>query len=244
MEIQKNKDTAQKDKHASRYEFDEYAEGYRDEQVKYYSSFTADSSEFFAELKIQKLAEWFPELKTKKIDILDFGCGDGGMTYFINKYLPKANVFGADPSTESIELAQKNYPNNEFKDFNGEIVPYADNSFELICVAGVFHHIPFEEHNLWLNELVRILKPGGKVVIFELNPLNPITQHIFNNHPMEKNARMLWPWYARRLFGKKGKVRTKHYYFFPSALKFLRFLEPFMFWLPFSGLYAVILEEK
>lgn len=232
-------------KHHCRYEFDEFAKDYRVEQSKYYAAYTKDTSEFFAELKIQKLLSWLPELSGRTgMSILDYGCGDGYMTSVLARYLPGNMLYGTDPSAQSIEIAQKLHPHIAFDCIEETVVPYADHRFDLICTAGVFHHIPFDEHGLWLDELMRILKPNGRLVMFELNPLNPLTRYIFKYHPMDQQATMLTPWYARRLLGKFGKVSVRFYYFFPSWLRFLRVIDPlFERWCPISGLYAVILKR-
>ena len=117
----------------------------------------------------------------------------------------------------------------------------ANNMFDVIYAAGVFHHIPFNEHKEYLDELHRILKPNGLLILFELNPWNPGTSYIFHTHPMEKNAKMLTPHYAKRLTNSYGHKDTIFYCFFPHALKALRPLEKYLTNIPLGGLYGTIL---
>ena len=42
-----------------------------------------------------------------------------------------------------------------------------------------------------LNELHRILKPGGVIIIFEHNPLNPLTRYAVNTCPFDENAKLI-----------------------------------------------------
>lgn len=124
-------------------------------------------------------------------------------------------------------------------------LPYADNFFDTIFAAGAFHHIPFALHIGYLAELQRICKPNGYIVLFELNPLNPLTVYTFKHNPIDQNAQMLKPWYAKRLSNstvKNKSCQLLYYCFFPNALRFLRPLEKYMTWLPLSALYAVIIQ--
>lgn len=54
-----------------------------------------------------------------------------------------------------------------------------------------------------MKEIKRILKPDDKIILFELNPLNPGTQYIFKNDPIDFNAKMLTSWYAKKYVRKQ-----------------------------------------
>ena len=225
------------------HEFDDYINQYRENQNKDVQ-LSGETGEFFAEYKIQKMASWFPEYQNRAIHMLDFGCGDGVMTNYAQQYFPHANIFGIDPSSKSIEYAQQIFKNTPitFNILEGNKTPYADQNFDLIYAAGVFHHIPFEEHEHYIKELTRITKKGGSIIIFELNPFNPLTIHTFKNSPIDKNAHMLFPFYTKKLVKNIGRVQTKYYCFFPAFARKLRCLEPYMTWLPAGALYATIVK--
>ena len=226
-------------------EFDKFAKEYRQEQDRNLL-LTGDDSDYFARYKVHQFATWYPSLLTKASNILDFGCGDGLMSSYLAYYFNNAKVYGTDISAESITIAQQSYNNIHFSvtDEGGAQLDFADEFFDIVCSAGVFHHIPVSQHKLWINELVRVLKPGGICIIFEPNPLNPGTQYIFWRHPMEANAKMLWPWYAKSLLAPFGNITTKFFSYFPGWLKNLRVLEPWLEQIPLGGIYAAILEKK
>jgi SAM-dependent methyltransferase len=94
-----------------------------------------------------------------------------------------------------------------------------------------------------MKEIVRILKPGGVFVIFELNPLNPLTVRTFRRNPIDQDATMLKPWYAYNLTNKFGTSTIKFYCFFPKFFAWLRPLEKFLTKFPFGALYAMILKK-
>ena len=224
-------------------EFDQFAKDYH--QVLSDSvSISGETSLFFTQYKAQKLHQWVSKMQSTTIEtILDFGCGDGLMTHAVQKRFPHATMHGVDPSPESIKVAQKNHPRIQFKVSEDNLRIFKDNTFDLIFSAGVFHHIPFNQHKKYVKEIARILKPNGIMVLFELNPLNPGTQYIFRNSPIDQNATMLKPWYAKKIFQSFGNITTKYYGFFPNFLKKLRFAETFIEWLPLGALYAIILKK-
>ena len=224
-------------------EFDEFAKNYRAEQDKHLS-LTGDDSEYFARYKVHQLATWNPNLLSKANNILDFGCGDGLMSSYLAYYFNNSKVFGTDISEESVDIAKANYKNINFSMIAENHIDFPDNFFDIVCSAGVFHHIKHTEHHIWIAELMRVLKPGGICVIFEPNPLNPGTQYIFWNHPMEENAQMLWPWYTKKFLNPFGTIDMKFFSYFPGWLKKLRFLEPWLERVPFGGLYAAMLTKN
>jgi len=225
-------------------EFDSYIDKYRpnlDNQLW----LSGESSTFFAKYKANKLKEWFPELVLQKQKILDFGCGDGVMTNFTSDIFKNAEVYGVDPSPKSIEEAQETFTHIKFTVNSDQTtqIDYPDNTFDLIFVAGAFHHIPFSMHQGYVQELNRIAKPNGKIIIFELNPLNPLTVFTFKRNPIDQNATMLKPWYGKKLGKKFGKTKVNFYCFFPRMLRRLRFFEKYLTKLPIGALYAIIISK-
>lgn len=226
-------------------EFDQYIDNYRTNCDKALR-LSGETSAFFAEYKAQKLAEWFPAQISLPINILDFGCGDGVMTNFVQNSFPKAQVYGVDPSPKSLTEAKKRFDRISFSLSSEEPkkLHFESHFFDLIFSAGVFHHIPFHHHEAYLDHLVETLKPNGYFILFELNPLNPLTVFTFRRNPIDQNAKMLSPWYSHRLAKKYGKLATKFYCFYPKLLSWLRPTESYMTKIPFGALYATIIQKQ
>ncbi len=225
------------------HEFDKYLKNYR-KNLDISLSLSGETSDFFAQYKAQKLAEWLPQLQTKKIEILDFGCGDGQMTAYVQQKFANAQVFGTDISHNSIAYATKKHPHISFSMTQNNTITYPANKFDLVYAAGVFHHIPLTEHQKFISQIMQVLKPGGYFVLFELNPYNPLTQKTFKQCPIDKKATMLSSRYAKNLLQPYGSVTTKYYFFFPSFLKKIRPIEKFLSRLPIGALYAIILKKS
>ena len=206
---------------------------------------SGDAATFFAEYQAQKLAEWFAQETNQPISILDFGCGDGLMTSFVHHLFIKVSITGIDTDAERIELARDTYDGINFVCAGIELTqPFAPASFDLIYASEVFHHVSREKHALYIAHLIRLLKPHGTLIIFELNPLNLATQYRFKRNPLEQNAQLITPWALRSLLKPYGAVIIRFYDFFPNILHRLRVFEPYLKWLPFGGLYAVSVKKE
>lgn len=72
------------------------------------------------------------------------------------------------------------------------------------------------------------LRPGGRIVVFEHNPLNPLTLRAVKTCPFDDDAILLPPWTAKRTLADAGFVDVELDYivFFPKPLAFLRRFEP------------------
>lgn len=98
------------------------------------------------------------------IKFLDFGCGKGLLLSEILKINPDLEVVGADVSKTGVNFARKAIPSAKFVVLNeGEKLPFKANSFDFILAADVLEHV--YDTDLIFSELVRILKPGGKIFI-------------------------------------------------------------------------------
>ncbi len=226
-------------------EFDSYIKDYR-KDLDNHLALSGENSSFFAEYKALKLKEWLGKQALTAQKILDFGCGDGLMTNFVSVHLPNAQLYGVDPSPDSIKAAQKNYPHLRLSVSYDERydLDFPTAYFDIIFAAGAFHHIQFKHHNGFYKELFRILKPNGVLVTFELNPLNPLTYRTFKKNPIDQHATMLKPWYAYQLGKEWARKRSlKFYCFYPHALRWLRFSEKYLTKIPAGALYATIFTK-
>ena len=89
--------------------------------------------------------------------------------------------------------------------------------------------------------LHRALRPEGSVVVFEHNPLNPVTRYVVAHTPIDRNAILLQAGETRNGLGGAGfsDVRTRYLMFFPPRLAPLAACEPALGWLPLGAQYAV-----
>ncbi len=218
-------------------DFDSYASNYR----KVHSenlAFSGADSYYFAENKVLELIKE----EDGERSLLDLGCGDGVTELFFYKYRPGWRIDAIDISIKSIEEAKsKNIPNTKFEVYNGDTIPFPDNSFDIVFVAAVLHHIDTSLHHNFLKEAYRVLRPKGRLYVFEHNPFNPVTRYLVNTCPFDKDAKLLNHIYCRKLLEKAGFSisRLKFILFFPRTSFFSGIikLEKYLGWLPAGGQY-------
>ena len=92
--------------------------------------------------------------------ILDIGCGNGRNMF----YRDDLDIHGLELSDELCKIVSSK--GGKVTNGNMTSLPFPDNSFDhLICVA-VYHHLNNNaDRKNALNEMYRVLKPGGKVFI-------------------------------------------------------------------------------
>lgn len=105
--------------------------------------------------------------------ILEIGCSSGFMLQRIVKAFPHATVMGSDVVSEPLHKLAETLPNVPLFRFDLLHCPLPDNSIDAIVILNVLEHI--ENDGAALQQIHRILKPGG-VVIIEV----PAGPHLFD----------------------------------------------------------------
>lgn len=101
--------------------------------------------------------------------ILDFGCGCGYITFAIARYGSKATGIDVDPYVATIEIPKNLSSLLTFKQASGTSLPFPDGSFDKVLASEVLPMIPDPEG--FMKEILRVLKPKGKLII--VNGLGP-----------------------------------------------------------------------
>ncbi|WP_268544131.1 class I SAM-dependent methyltransferase [Candidatus Nitrosotenuis cloacae] len=99
-------------------------------------------------------------------NVLEFGCGCGRLTVWLEKYLKSKNFYGTDIDVEAISWCKNNLKFGTF-DVNDALPPlkYQSDMFDLIYSYSVFTHLDEEHQFAWLAELKRITKSNGIVML-------------------------------------------------------------------------------
>ena len=97
-------------------------------------------------------------------NILDVGCGPGSVTKDI-AHLTKGKVIGVDYSENMIKVAKnilKDYDNIELKVGGAEKLPFNNNTFDIVTCNLLLMWA--DNPQKVVNEMARVVKPGGKVL--------------------------------------------------------------------------------
>ncbi len=100
--------------------------------------------------------------------VLDCGIGSGSLSIALNSVLPdQAAYYGIDMSGEMLATAdvvmRQTGLSPQLKKADILSIPYADRCFDFVMAAHVLEHLP--EPQRALNEMIRVLKPGGMLFI-------------------------------------------------------------------------------
>ena len=157
-----------------------------DQNRDHYDEVTAERSELFyqrfdpdildqnpivAKLLDQAFANMFPQPVGK---LLDLGCGTGFYFPLLSRHADR--VVGVDVSGQMLEVADRliqsrRLSNCSVLEASAIALPFEDESIDVVHCWDVLHHVADVEKTL--DEVARVLKPGGRFVATEPNLLNP-----------------------------------------------------------------------
>jgi ubiquinone/menaquinone biosynthesis C-methylase UbiE len=99
-------------------------------------------------------------------NILDIGCGTGTLSVSMQRDHPNVHITGIDPDEKALSRAQKKAQQAgasiQFDQGFSDQLPYPDASFDHIFSTFMFHHLKETEKAKTLQEVRRVLKPGGR----------------------------------------------------------------------------------
>jgi SAM-dependent methyltransferase len=164
------------------------------------------------------LEDWDPAFYGKYADtlrperpgvrVLDVGCGAGQVVGLLTRAGIEAH--GVDVSEPNLERAVKQSPHCRL--YDGRNLPYADGWFAVVGALNVLEHV--EEPEAFVAELVRVVEPGGLVVLSSPNFFRVLGFRDY--HPRMRGLGNKWR-NLRRLLVKRRQMRLD-----PGAVRFDR----------------------
>ncbi len=100
--------------------------------------------------------------------ILDLCCGAGQTTEFL--VAKSDQVTGLDVSTVALTRAAKKVPQAKYVEGLAQDMPLADNQFDVVHTSSALHEMTPEELEQILQEVHRVLKPGGILTLVDFHP--------------------------------------------------------------------------
>ncbi len=116
----------------------------------------------YVRLSVQETIRHMDIRGTEKL--LDVGCGTGALLKCVSGAFSDAGLYGVDPSSEMLAVARQKLGSRvELKEGMAESLPFDDDSFDVVVSSSSFHY--WRHPETALAEIVRVLKPNGRVVI-------------------------------------------------------------------------------
>jgi SAM-dependent methyltransferase len=221
--------------------FSNYVDTYQKE-VQSSINFIGQDVDFFIELKanlIKSIAEKFFG-NIEEIKVLDIGSGIGLTDHHLAKHFKNLN--GVDVEGNVVNKAREYNPSVNYSLYNGSVLPHDDNSMDLVFAINVMHHVPPAGWNNFAAEMYRVTRKGGIAIVFEHNPLNPLTRLAVSRCEFDKDAVLLCKSKLKKLFTSAAFniAQDSYIVFFPFNRKFFRSIEKFLCWLPLGAQHFVV----
>ncbi len=149
-----------------------------------------------------------------RMKVLDIGCGRGEMVIYAAKN--KAEAVGIDYSESAIYLANfaKNKQSEKIKNrisfevMNAKKLSFSDSTFDLVILTDVVEHLYPEELELVFEEIKRVLKNKGLVIIHTApNKLFNDVFYRFYSYPLSTVVVSIWNYIARRKYSNIAKPK-------------------------------------
>lgn len=111
--------------------------------------------------KIGERVELASRFITKADKLLDVGCGEGIIQYFIGDKVK--NLYGIDNSKSELRRAEARGFITKQVNFDSEKFPFMDSFFDVVTCLDVIEHV--KNPKFLLGEIHRVLRPDGKLII-------------------------------------------------------------------------------
>jgi ubiquinone/menaquinone biosynthesis C-methylase UbiE len=115
-----------------------------------------------------QLAAYVEERSPENLRIMDVGCGTGQQLAANRAGLPRATVVGLDRYSGMLRHAKARNTGVHLLQGDGPALPFAGETFDYVSNQYSYHHVG--RTDAFVREVFRILRPGGRFVIMNMDP--------------------------------------------------------------------------
>lgn len=104
--------------------------------------------------------------------ILDIGAGKGQVADRVLQASRGAEVYAVEPNEKRVATMKKDFPAIRSSVAGAESLPFPDSHFDKVYATMALHH--FNDLDKALQQVTRVLKPGGSFVVLEVEPRSAV----------------------------------------------------------------------
>ncbi len=128
--------------------------------------------------------------------VLDVGCGTGTLAVLIKRRCPTVDVVALDPDPRALARAQRKAnraaASVRFDRGFADALGYPDRAFDRVFSSMMFHHLDKADKDTTLREILRVLKPGGRLEFLDFagphaHGHGALARFIHSHHQLEDN---------------------------------------------------------
>jgi ubiquinone/menaquinone biosynthesis C-methylase UbiE len=105
--------------------------------------------------------------------VLEIGCGTGNVLMLAARVAPGTTVIGLDPDPNALAIARRKLSRAgldvQLDQGYADRLPYADGSVDRVLSSFMLHHLPRTERQAALREVRRVLAPGGRLHLLDVD---------------------------------------------------------------------------
>jgi len=149
---------------------------------------------------------------------------------------------GIDTSERSVEQAKRTFPSGEFLPYDGRDFPYEGGTFDVSFAINVLHHVDPIDRDRFVGEMLRVTRPNGLVVVFEHNPVNPLTRLTVARCEFDEGVVLAGSRSVARLLRGNGAsmISSRYVLFLPIDRPWARTVEGWLGWLPMGAQHMTV----
>ncbi|MDP9068259.1 MAG: class I SAM-dependent methyltransferase [Actinomycetota bacterium] len=221
--------------------FDRYKDSYR-EDVQRSIGFVGQSHDFFTASKARHLLDLVRRNlgATTDLRVLDVGCGVGVTDALISSSF--RSVHGVDVAAGVVDRAAAANPAVDYRTYDGENLPFPDASMDVTFAICVLHHVAPPARVSFVDEMKRVTRAGGLVLIFEHNPVNPLTRLAVARCEFDEDVVLLSKRDVKRLLvaSDMAVVEERYILFLPWMIDLSQKLDRLLHWLPLGAQHVTV----
>ncbi|NEK59924.1 methyltransferase domain-containing protein [Geodermatophilus sabuli] len=113
--------------------------------------------------------------------VLEIGCGTGNLLLAAKAAQPAATVVGLDPDLAALAHARRKARRRglpvQLDRGYADALPYPDGSLDVVLSSFMLHHLPAEQREPAMLEVLRVLRPGGTLHLLDMPGPDPADAH-------------------------------------------------------------------